>query len=125
MIVKDLSWHNWTEEQLFDYIADHLLAQRKRSINIEKHDTFSNEFCAYRGNDGLSCAAGCLIPDDLYEEKMEHQNWDDITCDFPLLQPKNKKLDIIIKNMQHLHDTMPVEKWEEKIKEFKGSLIQN
>lgn len=125
MIVKDLSWHNWTEEQLFDYIAEHLLFQSKKSTSIVTINTMTDEFCAYRGDNGTACAAGCLIPDDLYKEKMEHKNWENLTCAFPLLQPKNKKLEIIIKNMQHLHDTMLVEEWKEKIKEFRESLIQN
>jgi hypothetical protein len=46
-----------TAQEVFDQVATHLLTQRQRST------TKGN--CAYRGDDGLKCAAGCLLgPDD-------------------------------------------------------------
>jgi hypothetical protein len=37
----------------------------------------------YRGNDGLKCAIGCLIPDDVYDSGMEHTCVDDILISYP------------------------------------------
>jgi hypothetical protein len=41
----------------YNKVRDHLLAQGERSMD--------DEVCAYRSPDGLRCAVGCLIPDNL------------------------------------------------------------
>lgn len=53
-----------TSQQVFDQVAVHLLLQRQRSLA-------SQDMCAYRGEDGLKCAAGCLIGDDEYQSWMD------------------------------------------------------
>ena len=59
-----------TKQQVFDHVAAHLLAQDCKSefylTEVTKHPT-----CAYRGNNGMKCAAGCLIADELYTPAME------------------------------------------------------
>jgi hypothetical protein len=45
-------------------VSLHLITQNKKSMNI-------GGFCAYRGCDGLMCAIGCLIPDDVYNPNMD------------------------------------------------------
>lgn len=57
-----------TAQEVFDKVATHLLTQNKRSLREEFG--FVNG-CAYRGDSNLKCAAGCLIPDEEYDEAME------------------------------------------------------
>jgi hypothetical protein len=52
-----------TKQELFDYVASFLLKQGKRS--------FTGGGCMYRGDNGLMCAAGCVIPDEFYDPVME------------------------------------------------------
>jgi hypothetical protein len=60
--------HKATAQEVFDQVASHLLTQKSKSQDDELS-------CRYRGNDGTSCAAGCLISDSEYNEIMEGQTW--------------------------------------------------
>jgi hypothetical protein len=53
-----------TDQEIFDTVAKHLLAQGERAIT-------ENGACAYRGVEGRKCAIGCLIPDEVYDPNME------------------------------------------------------
>ena len=53
-----------TDQETFDVVAEHLLRQDERCVD-EQGD------CAYRGEKGLKCAIGCLIPDSEYIETFE------------------------------------------------------
>lgn len=57
-----------TEQEVFDQVAKHLLEQKQVS-------TFAPNKCAYRGEAGLKCAAGCLISGDEYNPKWENRGW--------------------------------------------------
>ncbi len=50
-------------QQAFDHICDHLMTQRKQAM--------IHESCVYRDGNGLKCAVGCLIPDEIYIPEME------------------------------------------------------
>lgn len=52
-----------TTQEVFNKVALHLLTQFKQAKVDNK--------CRYRSNDGLSCAVGCLIPDSLYDYRLE------------------------------------------------------
>ncbi len=56
-------------QEVFDQVANHLLVQNKRSISE------SSRNCMYRGHKNTFCAAGCLIADDEYDEKLETNSW--------------------------------------------------
>jgi len=45
--------------QISEKIRDHLTAQKARSLS-------DNGLCRYRGENGLMCAVGCLITDEVY-----------------------------------------------------------
>lgn len=49
-----------TQQEIFDQVAAHLLRQNERS-RTEKNG------CAYRGDNGLMCAVGCLMTDEQYK----------------------------------------------------------
>ena len=69
---------NHTPQEVFDYIVSHLLKQGKRSYGAYPDDT-RTEGCLYRGPDNLKCAAGCLIPDDLYSKELEGDSWGSVS----------------------------------------------
>lgn len=50
-------------QELYNRMFLHLLAQNERAINIHG--------CAYRGEENLQCAVGCLIKDEYYDESLE------------------------------------------------------
>lgn len=53
-----------TERETIEFVKNHFLKQNSLS-----HDR--DGYCAYRGENGAKCAAGCLIPDESYNEEME------------------------------------------------------
>jgi hypothetical protein len=73
------SLHGWTmkspdfvspnsEQEVFDLAVTHLRTQGRRSIVTALS---GRDHCAYRGSDGLKCAIGVMIPDELYSPDME------------------------------------------------------
>lgn len=53
-----------TAQGMFDRVASHLLKQNAKALS-ESGD------CRYRGERGLKCAIGALIPDELYDPRIE------------------------------------------------------
>lgn len=57
-----------TPQEVFDFVAAHLLKQNEMSVHQRGH----TGGCRYRSPDmERSCAVGCLIPDEAYGEWME------------------------------------------------------
>ncbi len=57
---------NEAEQQFFDDVVRHLLTQRKQASE--------RGACRYRTTNGLKCAGGCKIPDEIYRPAMEGIN---------------------------------------------------
>lgn len=55
-----------TQQEVFDKVTTHLLAQMVQALNDE-------DDCLYRDSKGNSCAIGCLLGE-LYSPAMEHSN---------------------------------------------------
>lgn len=89
-----------TEQEVFDQVAEHLLKQNAQS----KHDLG----CAYRGNNGLKCAAGCLIADNEYSEEFENRGWAVLVRNIPNFPKRHSGL---IQGLQAIHDTRPPVCW--------------
>ena len=53
-----------TGQEIFDSVLAHLRKQGDASLNASGK-------CAYRGEGGTACAVGCLIPDELYDPRIE------------------------------------------------------
>lgn len=107
-----------TAQQVYDQIKAHLLTQNSKSQGGNK--------CLYRDPNGLKCAAGCLIGDDEYDSKFDDLKgidtaWESLVCRG--LVP-NAHVDLI-RNLQIVHDTTPVEYWEGELKKsaFKFNLV--
>lgn len=82
-----------TEQEIYDIVAAHMLKQKSRSVD-------SGDKCAYRGDDGRKCAAGCLIPDEVYDSKYEDILWQYLVIDYDF--PHNHAE--LIAKLQQIHD---------------------
>ena len=76
--------------------------------------------CAYRGPDGLQCAIGCLIPDRLYDPKMEGNEMGNIVnlmVTYPKLRKfLGKKNDDFLLELQRAHDFDEVKSWKSRLR---------
>ena len=63
-----------TLQEIYDKVVNHLRTQNAKSLSFVC-DTDEHASCAYRGDGGLKCAAGCLITDELYDNNMEDLAW--------------------------------------------------
>jgi hypothetical protein len=91
-------------QQTFDIVVKHLLEQGKRA-------SLDDGECVYRTPAGLKCAAGCLIPDELYDPGMEG---------FSVIGPHSLAGQVIqrlghdivlVSQLQRMHDTELPESW--------------
>lgn len=94
--------HLATEQEIFDQVSSHLLTQNRKS------KISSNHMCAYRGDEGLKCAAGCLISDEEYTEKMEENSWYNL-IKLGLIPEHHAGL---ISQLQTIHDNYDPIAWE-------------
>ena len=53
-----------SEQEIFNLVVEHLFKQGRPAYD-------GNRGCMYRTHDGLRCAVGVLIPDDLYDPAFE------------------------------------------------------
>jgi hypothetical protein len=100
-----------TAQEVFDTVTAHLLTQKECSKN-------ANGNCAYRGLNGLKCAAGCLIPDECYNPDMEGSNWGTLIGGGFGVPEVHRNL---IARLQTIHDNCPVETWYSNLKELANS----
>ena len=67
-----------TPQEIFDAVATHLLKQGRAAMDEQGR-------CVYRGPNGTRCAAGAVIPDELYDPAMENSPIDDVLAMYPRL----------------------------------------
>lgn len=100
-----------TKQETFDTVVNHLREQgRKASDN--------HGFCEYRTDDGLKCAAGCLIlDDDITPEILQcgsvHVNGGNVVSDY--LKDRGHDLELV-RQLQLVHDKCRVKDWEKNLK---------
>lgn len=105
-----------TEQQVFDYVATHLLKQGAKSRGIVKQLNLANGAaenvigCKYRSGK-LSCAAGCLIGKGEYKRSFESVNWGALAHQGKV--PKEHYL--LIGKLQSVHDNYDPDKWEKAL----------
>lgn len=120
--------HNFTDQEVFDYVTEQLLIQNKRSGDISK--------CYYRSDDGSKCAVGLLMMDD-YRKEFDYckqiQNiegrmvWTSIPLvrilkDFyPNAVPRFRLLNVL----QYIHDYFEPEEWQIIFPEVRKELFNN
>lgn len=111
---------NVTIQEVFDRVVSHLLTQKKPSYS-------AGGGCAYRGADGLMCAVGCLIPDNLYNPLMDTSDSTDIESvikrfgmidlfDFKVTDCSDDEFISLLDDLQSIHDAHPSSKWENELK---------
>lgn len=102
-----------TQQEIFDKVAAHLLQQNRRA------EGNGGGFCAYRGDHGLKCAIGCLIPDERYLPEMEGRGASQIFYDFPYLAKAMgvdyKRDGALLRELQRIHDWQPVRFWRDRL----------
>ena len=102
-----------TAQEVFDYVSHHLLTQNQQSITASK--------CAYRGDDGLKCAVGCIIADDEYNPIFDDSRESAITR---LVKDGKIKVDKhleLLQKLQGVHDTCPTIMWKDQLKSLAKS----
>lgn len=105
-----------TRQEVFDFIATHLLTQKEKSTNkqgrILDHNPYTE--CRYRGPRGLKCAAGCIIPDEYYDRDIEGSIWSRVV-DFSGFSNNHETLILVL---QKIHDTIHVQHWPLHLKKL-------
>ena len=100
------------QQEIFDKVATHLIAQGKQSRAMLTHVlklgakpvAQGGAGCAYRGDGGTMCAAGCLIPDDEYKPEFEGIPWDCIAQEVPSFANAPQAVHDLIGSLQLVHD---------------------
>lgn len=97
-----------TYQETFDRVITHLKTQGRQAM-LNAPEIALKGSCAYRAPGGLRCAIGCLIPDDLYDPRIETRPVAGIIeeyVNFPDLSmylSENFPLDLMCA-LQQLHD---------------------
>lgn len=100
--------YDHTPQGVLDFVCKHLLTQGKPSKSKQAGG------CAYRGDDGLMCAVGCLISDDEYEPDMEGVtiNAAQVLTVFSWAEPSTISL---LESLQGVHDNWEPACWREEL----------
>ena len=99
-----------SNQEIFDKVVRHLSAQGLCAM--------LDGTCAYRGDGGLKCAVGCLIPDGIYHEDIEGKNVKNLFNNFPDqmkasgLDPKSADL---LTDLQRIHDNRVKRDWKRNL----------
>jgi hypothetical protein len=98
-------------QEIFDKVATHLFAQGERA-----HVSGS---CRYRTEDGLKCAVGCLIPDEMYSDLMEDTSIHSFPDQFPDVYEYlgGEQTIILLSDLQSIHDWPQNWSSEDKLRE--------
>ena len=87
-------------QEIFDYVTPLLFAQGERSM-LEGGTT-----CAYRGEHGMRCVIGFIIPDDLYTPALEGNGalGEEITNVLSTVLTTDDDLCVFLSDLQDVHD---------------------
>lgn len=101
--------HIFSRQELFDYVATHLLTQKGKAK--------SNGVCVYLDpKSGRKCAAGCLIPDDLYDPAWDVGGVNVMVLWSAGALPNVSYHDLgLLRKLQIIHDLDPVVVWREEL----------
>lgn len=103
------------KQEIFDTVSVHLLRQKKRSLRETEYSTE----CAYRGKDGLTCAAGVLIKDEHYRPELEGNTPHDWDVQHAIGKSIGRSLDKedieLLTELQDVHDFSVISEWAEAL----------
>ena len=89
------------KQEIFDTVVKHLAKQKTKSVLPRPHG--NDMQCVYRGEGGMKCAVGCLIPDELYDPDMEGDTVDQL-ADLNKLPEDLVEHVSLLYNLQFAHD---------------------
>ena len=104
--------------KIFYKVHKHLLKQYEKSESMCAG-------CQYRSDNGLSCAVGCLMTDDIYDSSFEGTNLKDRLVRkalTPIVGVNDKKRLLklyLLHRLQLVHDDSPVEDWKRDLAQLK------
>lgn len=96
-----------SEQEIFDTVARHLILQGVRSNRPGQRRPI---ICGYRGQDGTSCAVGCLISDEEYDEDMEGRGVQYLLEEF-VEDDISHRTENLLSRLQEVHDESDVASW--------------
>lgn len=98
-----------TNQEIFDRVAFALLRQNAKSLVYTIETS-----CMYRGQNGLKCAAGHLIPDAAYTPALEGKGVRILQDFFRSLGFTHENL-YLISSLQNMHDAFTVDRWPARL----------
>jgi len=117
-----------TDREVFEYVKNHLLKQNEQSSH--------GSGCAYRGAYGMSCAVGCLIDDDQYNEGLEDYDVFDGGVIDALLESvgdwlvevddrlSDKRI-LMLRLLQRIHDCTQPYTWEHDLNDLESKIFDD
>lgn len=102
------------EQEIFDRVVNHLRTQQAVSRSAEV-GPMGKPGCAYRGDNGLKCAVGCLISDNAYSPFIEGEPVSAGMVRRALLRSgvrMTTRLEAVLSQLQAVHDTEQIRHWE-------------
>ena len=102
------------KQETYDKVCSHLLTQRAKSLH-NKHEDIQS--CAYRGDEGRTCAIGCLIADAYYNPSMEGVGVENMSVQKALrFSGVDLSFTNLLAKLQSVHDVYEVEDWETRLR---------
>lgn len=114
-----------TDRDVFNHVRDHLLEQNQQSM-------YQSGGCVYRGTAGLSCAIGCLIADEYYDEdSMENEpvSHHPVMLGIDLSNPEwdtnsRSSARAMLYFLQKVHDNLTPYTWESDLNYLESILFE-
>ena len=106
-----------SNQEVFNKVLAHLRKQGHAAMDDEST-------CVYRAPNGTSCAVGCLLPDNLYDPRIEGRSVDALVStrasDFPATAAFLERFDIdMLTDLQMAHDGRLADRgisaWEQRM----------
>lgn len=115
-----------TNQELFDAVVSGLRKQGCKSLTNLNAIVWGGErpndtlACAYRGDNGTKCAVGQVIPDEVYNTRIENKSvsWITTIWDDSYKLPWNKKSVPLLSELQGVHDMADTKNWEHNWKQL-------
>ena len=123
MNVDKLDYNLKTDRDVFNHVRDHLIKQTQQAA-------YQSGYCVYRMSNGMSCAIGCLISDENYDEDiLEDQEADDgevlnaVRLSNPDWKP-SKNYHPMLFFLQKVHDYLTPYTWESDLNYLETILFE-
>ena len=97
-----------TNQEVFDYVLAKLAKQGRPSVSWDGR-------CVFRGHNGERCAAGWLLPDDLWSEEINRKDFCSLKA-IPRFRDDERIAALpyaLVVDLQFAHDTARGDRWLE------------